>query len=60
MRLLALAPWVAALIASAGATKPESVEEAGTDLFFCHDLFRLLVTCFLLWGLINLQKNRPV
>ena len=34
MRLLALAPWVAALmIASAGATKPESVEEAGTDLF---------------------------
>ncbi len=33
MRLLALAPWVAALIASAGATKPESVEEAGTYIF---------------------------
>lgn len=34
MRLLALSPWFAALIASAGATKPESVEEAGTYPFF--------------------------
>lgn len=29
MRLLALAPWVVTLIAGTGATKPESVEEAG-------------------------------
>lgn len=33
MRLLALALWVVTLIAGAGATEPESVEEAGTYHF---------------------------
>jgi len=34
MRLLALAPWFAALIVSASTTTPESVEEAGKHIFY--------------------------
>jgi len=56
MRLLTLAPWFAALITSAAATKPESVEQAGMYRFF-HDLFRFVATCLVLQGSMTLRKG---
>lgn len=57
MRLLALAPWFAALIASAGATKPEPVEEAGTYRFFFYDLFRFVAPGFMLHVPMSVSKS---